>query len=96
MVFDTVTLATVSFDVIHRRVLCRQGYPSGGAGYVLSKEALRRFSNRSAATCSSANGDEDVKMGLCMAKLEVKAVSTLLLNPFAPWNYSDVSKPLPK
>ena len=79
-----------------KRVLCRQGYPSGGAGYILSREALKRFGNRPAGKCSSANGDEDVKMGLCMEKLGVKAVFSKLLNPFAPKHYSNVSKTLPK
>ena len=54
-----------------------QGYFSGGAGYVLSKEALRRFvlngTNNPHVCRQDAGGAEDVEMGLCMEKLGVEA-----------------------
>ena len=48
-----------------------QGYLSGGAGYVLSKEALRRFGTRPCGFCANDTGYEDVEMGDCMQKLGV-------------------------
>eukprot|EP00096_Caligus_rogercresseyi_P009948 TRINITY_DN3492_c0_g1_i1.p1 TRINITY_DN3492_c0_g1~~TRINITY_DN3492_c0_g1_i1.p1 ORF type:complete len:352 (-),score=80.83 TRINITY_DN3492_c0_g1_i1:461-1516(-) len=56
----------------------KSGYMSGGAGYVLSREALDRFVNRGLTNTTEGlcrrdgGGDEDVEMGKCLDKLEVK------------------------
>jgi len=54
-----------------------QGYFSGGAGYVLSKEALKRFVekglNNTRLCRGGTQGAEDVEMGKCMASLGVEA-----------------------
>ncbi|XP_059084614.1 glycoprotein-N-acetylgalactosamine 3-beta-galactosyltransferase 1-like isoform X2 [Tigriopus californicus] len=57
----------------------KQGYMSGGAGYILSKEALRRLvtkglTDQTGVICRpDEGGAEDVEMGKCMENLNVVA-----------------------
>ncbi|XP_026735095.1 glycoprotein-N-acetylgalactosamine 3-beta-galactosyltransferase 1 isoform X1 [Trichoplusia ni] len=57
-----------------------QGYMSGGAGYVLSREALDRFVNKALPTpqlCNAGDhGAEDAEMGKCLDKIGVRAMDS--------------------
>ena len=51
-------------------------YFSGGAGYVLSKEALRRFGQKQKERCRPQSSIEDLEMGKCMKELGVQLGDT--------------------
>ncbi|XP_074649146.1 uncharacterized protein LOC141904456 [Tubulanus polymorphus] len=68
-----------------------QGYPSGGAAYVLSNEALRRLveDGQKNDKCAKDFGSEDVAMGKCMQKLGVNlslSIDILGRESFHPFN----------
>ena len=61
----------------------KNGYMSGGAGYVLSKEALYRFVNiglkdKSGTYCrKDPHGPEDLQMGKCLENLNVSTLKLM-------------------
>ncbi|KAM9838420.1 glycoprotein-N-acetylgalactosamine 3-beta-galactosyltransferase 1 [Aulostomus maculatus] len=81
-----------------------QGYMSGGAGYVLSKEALRRFiKGFETGECIHFSSIEDMALGKCMETMQVEPADTRdvkgrqTFHPYPPENYlvRQFPRPLP-
>ncbi|XP_064105869.1 glycoprotein-N-acetylgalactosamine 3-beta-galactosyltransferase 1-like isoform X1 [Macrobrachium nipponense] len=60
--------------------LVKQGFMSGGGGYVLSREAVKKFvveglqmANQALCPSMDSKGVEDVNLGMCMEAIGVKA-----------------------
>ena len=84
------------------KVLVRQGYFSGGAGYVISRKALEVLVTRGLSNpflCRQDGSDEDVEIGRCMERLGVQAGDTLdwydreTFHPFLPIQHLEGTHP---
>ncbi|XP_061182114.1 glycoprotein-N-acetylgalactosamine 3-beta-galactosyltransferase 1-like [Saccostrea echinata] len=73
--------------------IVKQGYFSGGAGYVLSRASLDKFVTEGSVNpfiCRQDGGAEDAELGRCMMKLGIKAGDSLdtfgkeTFHPFVP------------
>uniref|UniRef100_A0A8C2AYA1 Glycoprotein-N-acetylgalactosamine 3-beta-galactosyltransferase 1 n=1 Tax=Cyprinus carpio TaxID=7962 RepID=A0A8C2AYA1_CYPCA len=80
-----------------------QGYMSGGAGYVLSKEALRRFVKGFAdGLCTHNTETEDVGLGTCMETMKVQmgdsrdVLGRQTFHPYPPDYYLPRQTPRPR
>nr|CAH0110649.1 unnamed protein product [Daphnia galeata] len=91
----------LGFKYEHPKV--RHGFMSGGSGYVLTKEAIRRFvekSQQSKGNFTSGKqcvldheGPEDLNLGICLEELNVTAGDSRDENKverFLPWSLEDM------
>lgn len=79
MVADKSPKDPVYFGHHFKVIVSPQGYHSGGAGYLLSHEALNRFGRHgfhNQQLCAEDGGAEDVEMGVCLQKLGVRAMQS--------------------
>ncbi len=56
------------------QIIVRNGYHSGGGGYVLSREAVKRFyqaHQNPNTTCAKDGGSEDVEIANCLRTVDV-------------------------
>ena len=62
----------------HFKTIVKQGYYSGGAGYILSREALQRLATtgENPKFCRQDGGAEDAELGKCMQRLGVRTVNS--------------------
>ncbi|XP_060085329.1 glycoprotein-N-acetylgalactosamine 3-beta-galactosyltransferase 1-like [Ylistrum balloti] len=63
----------------HFKVHMNQGYMSGGAGYVINRQALRQVVEQGFQQngCLEDGGDEDVEIGRCLQSSSVQVFSSL-------------------
>ena len=75
---DEDTTRAVWYGEHYNPYLSPYHYNSGGAGYVISREALRRFGSHVGRTlaCTNANGPEDAALGYCLQSLNVTVGNT--------------------